>query len=52
VDDVELDAPRFENLERAPGVASTGVVINDNLSHPPTLPQHGTATNVVVALWC
>jgi len=39
LDDVELDASRLENVERAPGLASTGVVVHDDLSHPPTIPQ-------------
>lgn len=52
LDDVELDATRLENVERAPGFASTRVVIDDDLSHPPTLPQRGIDTNIVVTLWC
>jgi len=39
VNDIELDAARLEDLERAPGLASTGVVVDDDLSHPPRLSQ-------------
>jgi len=50
VNDIELDAARLEDLERAPGLASTGVVVDDDLSHPPTLPQRCVGANIVVAL--